>query len=233
MDSGVTWVPVRRHRVNVFPWRLETVPLDDFATATSIRVRFSVITDTDNNVSDGVYIDDIVLADAGEIVPEARSIVLEPADFFGLDALPGDAALSGTWQPWPAWKSRAPGVSGRAALRTEAGTTATARFVPLVTTPGVYEVSVSWGVGVSSPGAAFRVASTTGTATLILDQTDNPDRWIPLGRYHLAYGRNAAGGSVELDASPSAGGQIAADAVRFRLVDPVPPARVEDWRAHD
>ena len=233
VDSGATWVPVRRHRVNVFPWRLETLPLDDFAPATNVRLRFAVITDADDNVSDGVYIDDIVLADAGVIVPEARALVLEPVDFFGLDALPGDVVLSGAWQSWPAWKSRAPGVSGRAALRAEAGTSATARFAPLVTTPGVYEVAVAWGPNVTGGSVACRVGSTTGTATIMLNQTTGADRWTPLGRYHFAYGRDAVSGSVELDAAMSAGGQMTADAVRFRLVEPVPSARVEDWWIHD
>jgi subtilisin family serine protease len=232
VDGGASWVPVRRHGATVSPYRLMTVDLDDFATAPSVRVQFMVVADADSQVDDGVYLDDIRISDAGDLVPEVREHILEPVDFFGLPAF-ADVRPLGSWQEVTAFRSRAVGVDGRAALRTAGGTNASVAYVPLITTPGIYEVSVTHGIGPSSPATEWRVTSTTGTAVMAINQTASPHEWIPLGRYAFTLGRGSLNGSVLLNALGSAVGDVSADAVRFRLVEPDFTASINQWKEYE
>ena len=232
-DEGVSWESVRRHGATLSPYRLITVALDEFVTAPSVRIQFMVAADSDAQTDDGVYIDDIRISDAGDLVPEQREVILQPMDFFGLTPSLAEVRPVGNWQSDPAIKSRAPGVDGRSALRTDAGTTASVAYVPLLTTAGVYEVSVNHGVGLPPLSLDWHVSSTTGTAVVAIDQSASANEWISLGRYTFDYGRNPLNGSVQLTAPGSGNGAVAADAVRFCIVEPDFTASVGEWQEHE
>ncbi len=232
-DGGSSWTVLLRLRRNYCPFKRRVVPLDDFAGASSLMLRFVRVADADNFVDDGVYLDDIRVHDAGSPVPEFRQVILESTDFLNQPLAPPDYAETGNWTRDSSGKSAAPGVSSALVARADPGTTATARFTPFISAPGLYEVSVTRGAVAGASGVTCRIASSTGTAVLAISQDSLRDAWQPLAVAHLDYGRDPARGSLTLDASTATGGSVYSDAVRFRLIGTGdPPSRVEEWRMY-
>jgi hypothetical protein len=113
--------------------------------------------------------------------------------------------------------------------------TATATFVPFVTTPGRYDVYVWYPQGSNrATNAPFIVASADGVVTNRIDQTIGGGQWrlVASGRI-LDRGTNHY---VRLTNSTGQGGRVVmADAVRLVYApnqDPPPPNTVPAWWAH-
>jgi hypothetical protein len=173
--------------------------LDAFAGTTALRVRFVFVSDTDAVTDDGVYLDDIRIYGAEDSVPEQREVIVENSDFFGDVTPPPAFATTGAWNWVLGGKSRAPKIDARLAAWATPGTSGvTARFTPLITTPGMYEVFTTWGVFADSD-TLVSVTSTTGTATVQVAQSQaGRDLWRSLGVYEFPYGQDPDDSNIRL-----------------------------------
>jgi uncharacterized lipoprotein YddW (UPF0748 family) len=112
--------------------------------------------------------------------------------------------------------------------------TATAAFIPLITTPGNYDVWVWYPAGSNRSAAApFVTRYDGGAVTSYVNQTTSGGGWraVALGR-HFAAGAN---GALLLQNNTGESGKIVvADAVRWVYAagqDPPPAGRVPEWWA--
>jgi hypothetical protein len=234
-DGGATWQRLRRFRASLSPLRRITLPLDELGSSANVFIRFRMIADTNQFVDDGVYLDDIRIAEGMNDVPFTEEVIVETVDFFGELTTTPECLLSGTWSQ-NSGKSSAPRLEGAAALVVAAGADgATARFTPFLPTDGIYNVYVTHGYAANATNVTWRVNFQGGTATFVRNQqSGDAHSWHLLGQFPMQYGRNAAGGSVELDARTASGVQVTADAVRFELVQPFTgPTRVTHWHAFE
>lgn len=235
IDAGATWTPLRKYQFTYTPFRREIVPLDDFKGAPDLRIRFLVVSNSDTYLSDGVYIDDIAVYDGDGAVPERTETMIHPNDFAGtptpspeFEQFPG----TGTWTTEQGQHSQAPRVDSSYPMWATPGTAqASARYTPLITTPGVYEVSVTWGALANASQVTYEISTANGQTSRILNQsTANSHRWHVLGRFTFGYGRNPLTGSVLINAATATGPRAYADAVRFRLVEFDPAlSGASDW----
>jgi hypothetical protein len=239
VDGGASWMALRKFTKACTPSRRYVVPLDDFAGAPDLRIRFLFVSDGDSFVEDGVYLDDIRLYDGTGAVAEFREQIIESVDYFSVRNRPpayAEFPTSDAWTTQSGPKSRAARLESLVARSVAAGTTdAQALFIPLITTPGEYEVFTTWHPTASGTAVPFVISHAGGVTTVMVNQSDTTqaNRWVSLGTYRFEYGRSASSGSVLVDASAAASGQVFADAVMVRLVAPDPPAaRVDEWRDH-
>jgi hypothetical protein len=238
-DGGLSWTALRKFTKACSPPRRFVVPLDDFAPATDLRVRFLFVSDGDSFVDDGVYLDDIRLYDGLGAVAEFREQILESVDYFSIRNEPPayrEFPTSDMWTTQSGPKSRAARLESLVARSVTAGTTgAQALFVPLITAPGDYEVFTTWHPTATGVTVPFGISHAGGVTTVTVNQANTAlaNRWVSLGTYRFEYGRLPASGSVLVDASGALSGNVFADAVLFRLVTPDPPASsVSEWRNH-
>ncbi|MBX7247399.1 MAG: S8 family serine peptidase [Candidatus Sumerlaeaceae bacterium] len=238
-DGGATWIPVRKYRNSYSPWLREVVPLDQFVGATNLRVRFYVVSDGDIFVDDGAYLDDIRIYNAGSPVPESLETTVESVDFYKVTTRQPAYDETPSYDIWTqqfGLKSRAPRLESMTAKSIAAGTSgATARFTPVITTPGTYDVRATWHNVASANNVTFRVNHADGSTTFSLNQgAGNANTWMALGTYRFNYGQNPATGSVVIDASTASGGDVYADAVQWRLVNyDVESAGAGLWALYD
>lgn len=241
-SDGSTWHRLRTYALVHSPMRRESIPLDDFTSASSIRIRFLFQSGSDSRVDDGVYLDDIRLHDLGAAVAENREVIIEPYDYLGNPARAEEVVVAGAWSAETTGRrSRAPRLEGRACLRSSAGTTGTTvQAAPLLTSAGRYEVFVTWSSLYSATGTVYRVRDLHGLHQVAVDQSlSASDRWVSLGTYSFGYGRSMEKGSVELSAADAHEGTVQADGVLFRYLGlesqpPQPvPAGAGDWPLYD
>ncbi|MDX1971600.1 MAG: N-acetylmuramoyl-L-alanine amidase [Candidatus Sumerlaeia bacterium] len=92
-----------------------------------------------------------------------------------------------------------------------------------VPTAGTYDVSVYYLASTNrSTGAAYEIATSTGTANATINQTLNSNSWVSLGVHSF----NAGNTTVRLNAATSTGGSgvvVIADAVKLTPAAPPPP----------
>ncbi|MCX7717657.1 MAG: S8 family serine peptidase [Candidatus Sumerlaeaceae bacterium] len=239
-DGGSSWTALRKFTKACSPPRRHVVPLDDFAAVTDLRIRFLFVSDDDSFVDDGVYLDDIRLYDGVGAVAEFREQIVESADYFSIRNEPPayrEFPTSDTWTTRSGLKSRAARLESLVARSVTAGTIgAQALFVPLITTPGDYEVFTTWHPTATGAAVPFGISHAGGVTTVTVNQshTSLANRWVSLGTYRFEYGRRPDSGSVLVDASGASSGEVFADAVLFRLLTPDPPASsVAAWRNYD
>lgn len=106
-------------------------------------------------------------------------------------------------------------------IRASTSTTVSAEveWRPTIPSAGSYEVAVWYVGGTSRPNnAKYVVTHAGGTSTVTVDQTVNGGAWVVIGTYDFAAG---TGGRVYLSNQAQTGKTVAADAVRFRTLEPV------------
>ncbi|MGI8906119.1 MAG: S8 family serine peptidase [Candidatus Sumerlaeaceae bacterium] len=219
-DGGFTWKLLKRYHGAHAPFRREIVPLDEVAASGSTIFRFLTVADSNAIVSDGVYIDDIRLHEGAGGVTEARDIVMETIDFYAGGLLPPDYVTSGSWVSDVVAKSLAPKCEGFSSFRTPAGAVASGQFIPFLPQAGKYEVLATWSATETAMGVTYRVQHSGGQSLRVVNQlASTGHRWTSLGTYTFAYGRNAAAGSVVIDASTASGQNVRSDAIRLRYAE--------------
>ncbi|OAM89152.1 putative Ig domain-containing protein [Termitidicoccus mucosus] len=101
-----------------------------------------------------------------------------------------------------------------------------AAFTPAIATAGGYDVYIRWVANGNRPNnTPVEITDTAGTHSVTVNQKANSGTWMLLGTYDFAAGAaGAAGGVVIKNDGTAAGTYVIADAVRFVLVKPRPPA---------
>jgi hypothetical protein len=124
-----------------------------------------------------------------------------------------------------------PGTTGNIGMRygstfLSVAESKSATYRPDFSTSTLADVYVTWGAGGSrrSP-ITYKVTGTTGTATLLIDQTATANTWVSLGRYSFAAGQ---GGNVTMsNENIDVSGNMFSAAVKFDLVPAI--SRVEEF----
>lgn len=238
--DSLTWHSLRKYHANS-PMRKQVLPLDTFAGASALGIRFLFFSDADDSTSDdGVCIDDIRLYAAGSAVPEFREQMVESTDFFGVrTAAPAYREFpdSGAWTSHFGARSQAPRSDYYTATWAVPGMPGvSARFSPVLGEPGLYEVYTTWGPYASASGVEYHIAHSGGVTTVRLDQAPvEADEWVSLGKFRFDAGQAPAAASVTLDVSHASGSAAYSDTVRFRLatLDDVLPAAASGWGLFD
>jgi sugar lactone lactonase YvrE len=101
-----------------------------------------------------------------------------------------------------------------------------AAFTPAIATAGDYDVYIRWVANGNRPtNTPVEVTDTAGIHATTVNQKANSGTWMLLGTYNFAAGAaGAAGGVIIKNDDTAAGTYVIADAVRFVLVKPRPPA---------
>jgi sugar lactone lactonase YvrE/fibronectin type 3 domain-containing protein len=102
-----------------------------------------------------------------------------------------------------------------------------AAFTPAIAAAaGGYDVYIRWVAHPNRPNNVLvEITDTAGTHSVTVNQKANSGTWMLLGTYDFAAGAaGAAGGVVIKNDGTAAGTYVVADAVRFVLVKPRPPA---------
>jgi hypothetical protein len=146
------------------------------------------------------------------VVP-AAPVVLDNADVSG-------ATLTGAWTV----STSTPGYYGTNFIH-DANTGATGgksvRFTPTLPVAGAYDVYFRWpAAGNRATNTPIEIVHTEGTHALTLNQQLTSNTWVLLGTFNFAAGTS---GSLAVK-NDGANGFVIADAVRFELTRPRPPA---------
>jgi uncharacterized lipoprotein YddW (UPF0748 family) len=102
---------------------------------------------------------------------------------------------------------------------TSSTVTADVEWRPTIPVPAAYEVAVWFVSATTRPNnAKYVVTHKDGTSTVTINQTQNGGQWLVIGTFNFDAG---TAGRVYLSNQAEIGKTIAADAVRFRNVQPV------------
>jgi len=169
-------------------------------------------------------------------VTPVADLVVESRDATGALTLPPAYVEDGAWAN-STIKSKVPDLTGTGSrfITYDLPNTGTdnATFVPMVVTPGVYEVFVTWDVGANCYDAQYTIRHAQGQTILLVDQIPNgveganANTWVTLGQYRFAAGQNAATGSVNVSEATVSGKphsgwnqRVYADAAKWVFVSP-------------
>ena len=226
------------------PFRLSRVNLKEFAGQPTVRIRFRFRSDFSAKVADGWYIDDVVVHQPASFLPEPADFALESNTRFTTVA-PGpgyvETTTGGNWFTSVSKADLAELRTARSRYNLTTSLGSTARFTPLFTADGNYEVFVAWGDYANANNVLHRVAHADGTADVFLNQDSrfNGHVWHSLGTYRFVRGQDAARGAVTVDESTVSGvpnggaeGRVYADAVRFVYRPAGEPASVGTWELY-
>ena len=140
--------------------------------------------------------------------PPPADVILESRTSAGAVTAPPAYVESGAWAN-SSVKSAVPGLSGTGSrfIVYEVPNTGTdnADFVPNITTPGKYEVFVTWANGANCYDSQHTVRHYHGSTALLIDQiptgapeAGNYNQWISLGQYWFGAGQATANASVNV-----------------------------------
>ena len=161
-------------------------------------------------------------------------IILESRDEYGSVLPPPAYVEDGDWHDSTA-KSSAPGLIGLGSryITYELPNSGTddATFVPEISTPGLYEVFVTWGTGANCYDALYTIRHQDGETTLLVDQIPegvpgaNANTWVSLGQYRFDAGQNVTTASVNVSEETVSGQphpewnqRVYADAARWVFI---------------
>ncbi len=161
-------------------------------------------------------------------------IILESRDEYGSILPPPAYVEDGDWHDSTA-KSTAPGLIGLGSryITYELPNSGTddATFVPEISTPGLYEMFVTWGTGANCYDALYTIRYQDGETTLLVDQIPegvpgaNANTWVSLGQYQFDAGQSVTTASVNVSeetvsGKPHAGWnqRVYADAARWVFI---------------
>ncbi len=230
-DGGATWKQLQRFRATRSPSTRFSLPLDELGPTSNLKVQFRFVSDGNQFVEDGVYLDDIAIEEGARDVPFSDDVIVESIDFLGDETASPAFTRTAAWSV-DASKSSAPRLAGSAAFSASAGgADAIATFVPFLPMGGSYDVLITHGGNANANGVTVTVRHAEGESAFSLNQTAaNAHEWIALGSFSFDYGRNPERGSVTIDARAATGTRAFADAVRFVLREPQQESSsVDEW----
>jgi hypothetical protein len=143
--------------------------------------------------------------------------VYNPKDIIVDNTDPGFAVISGTWGT----NNLAGGYGPDYRYHTTTTGTEidTVRWIPNITIPGYYRVSV-WCLATSNRAhnTPVTIISNSGSTTILINQTINGSQWFSLGVFPFSIGTT---GYIELSDNAELGKYVIADAVRFTYINPI------------
>ncbi len=238
--DGENFVQVSQYLNQRSPFHMTRVNLHEYAGESTIYIQFRFRADFSLKVADGWYIDDILVSEINDFLPEPAEFVVESTDIFGNlneSADYSETTEGGNWFG-SVGKAVLPEVRSQRSrynVTTELGSTAT--VTPEFSTTGIYEVLVSWGDYANATNVRYQIDHALGSDEVYLTQDSriNKDTWHSLGTYLFAKGRNT-NGSVIVDDSEVTGkpngaaeGRVFIDSVRFVYLGSTFPSSQSGW----